>query len=204
MRKVISNSRSSIIPLFSSIVKESYKKMMGLDPQVKKLRQEFRNTEDEDREILIREEIFETEKELAKLSIIVIVFSAMATEAYIYDYAARHLGDNFVKAHLDKLDVISKWVIIPELITGKEMPRHENWRERLAKLIKVRNSIIHHKSSEPPAVLVDAEKYLKRLSDETELTYETARQSITLLGVLADKIIEIDPEETPWVKSYLV
>jgi len=126
----------------------------------------------------------------------------MAVEAYIHDYAARHLGDTFVKDHLDKLDTLSKWVIIPELVTGKKMPRHENWRELLTKLIKTRNSIIHHKSSDPAAA-GDAKKYLKKLSDESDILFETARQSITLLGVLADKIIEIDPEESPWVKSYL-
>jgi len=143
------------------------------------------------------------ENELAEASLIVVVFSAMAIEAYIYDYAARHLGDTFVKDHLDKLDTLSKWIIIPDLITGREVPRHGNWRELLTKLIKVRNSIIHHKSSDPSAASRDTKKYLKKLSDESELIYETARQSITLLGVLADKIIEIDPEETPWVKSYL-
>jgi hypothetical protein len=127
----------------------------------------------------------------------------MAVEAYIYDYAARHLGDTFVKDHLDKLDTLSTWVIIPELITGKEMSRHGIWHELLTQLIKTRNSIIHHKSSDPSVASRDTQKYLKKLSDESDLIYETAQRSITLLGILADKIAELDPEESPWVKSYL-
>jgi hypothetical protein len=175
-----------MLPLFSSIIRENHAKMIGLDLRAGSLVQHL---------------TVELEDELAKSSIIVVVFSAMAIEAYIYDYAARNLGDTFVKDHLDKLDTLSKWIIIPELVTGKEMPRHENWRELLTKLIKTRNSITHHKSSNPS--VGDAKKYLKKLSDESDIIFETARQSINLLGVLADKIIEIDPEESPWVKSYL-
>jgi hypothetical protein len=188
MKKAVSSARMSMLPLFSSIVRENHEKMTRLELRAKKHGQAD----------------IEADEEIAKTSIIVVVFSAMAIEAYIYDYAARHLGDTFVKDHLDKLDALSKWVIIPELVTGKEMPRNENWRERLNRLVKVRNSLIHHKSSDLPSVLQNSGNYLKKLDAETELIYETARQSVTLLGVLADKIIEIDPEETPWVKSYLV
>jgi len=194
MKKTVSSARTSMIHLFSSIIKENHKKMTRLDLRAKKPGQGI--TKDPEQEINAKE------KELAKSAVTIIVFSTMAIEAYIYDYASRHLGDNFVKDHLDKLDTLSKWVIIPELITGKEMPRHENWNELLARMIKTRNLIIHHKSSDPSAVR-DTGKYLKKMSDESDLIYETARQSVTLLGMLADKIIEMDPEETPWVKSYL-
>jgi hypothetical protein len=190
-----------MIHLFSSIVKENHKKMTMLDLRAKKSGQNITKDPEQD-EILLEKEINSKEKELAKSAVTVIVFSAMAIEAYTYDYASRHLGDNFVKDHLDKLDTLSKWVIIPELITGREMPRHENWHELLARMIKTRNLIIHHKSSDPSAVR-DTGKYLKKMSDESDLIYETARQSVTLLSMLADKIIEMDPEETPWVKSYL-
>ena len=127
----------------------------------------------------------------------------MAVEAYIYDYAARHLGDNYVKDHLEKLDTLSKWVIIPELITGKEMPHREHWRVLLTKLIKTRNSIIHHKSSELPSHLPDLKKQFEKQRKNSEAMLETAKQSITLLDILVDKIIEMDPKKTPWVKSYL-
>ncbi len=47
-----------------------------------------------------------------------IVFAGMCLEAEAYDYAAIHLTDAYTTAHLDKLDLISKWVLIPKLITG--------------------------------------------------------------------------------------
>lgn len=178
--------------------------MTEFELQVKKLGQEYTETVDGKKELELEQEINITEAELAKSSITVIVFSAMAVEAYIFDYAARHLGDKFVRDHLDKLDTLSKWIIVPELITGKEMSHNENWQGQLKKLIKVRNSVAHYKSSEPPALDSNAEKYFEKLQAESETLRESAQQAITLLKTLADKIIELDPEETPWVKSYLI
>jgi hypothetical protein len=203
MKKAISGARTSSIQLFSSIVRENHKKLASLNLRAKKTAEELTKATGEDNKIALEKEINSTEAEIAKSALVVIVFSAMAIEAYIYDYAARHLGDAFVKDHLDKLDILSKWIIIPELITGKEVSRHQKWYLLLKNLIKTRNSVIHHKSSEPPASPSDVEKYLHKLKEADSSIYETARQSITLLGILADKIIEIDPEETPWVKSYL-
>jgi hypothetical protein len=150
------------------------------------------------------ERIRTLEDELAEVSLIVVIFSVMALDAYIYDYAARHLGDAFVKDHLDKLDTASKWLVIPKLITGKELQRSGNWHNSLRKLIKARNSIIHHKSSEPPARLMDARKYFEKQQSYSKIILEAATEAITLLATLADKIIEIDPEESPWVKSFLI
>jgi hypothetical protein len=106
MKKAISNARTSMISLFSSIIRENYNKMMRLDLRAKKLQHDILKTRKDD-DLLLVKELNSAEKELAKSSIIVIVFSAMAVEAYIYDYAARHLGDNYVKDHLEKLDTLS-------------------------------------------------------------------------------------------------
>jgi len=100
------------------------------------------------------------------------------------------LGDVFVKDHLDKLDTLSKWILIPKLITGSELPRQQKWFELLKKLIKTRNSIIHHKSSEGPTRSTDIQQYFKKQETDIEFLYETARQSIQLLNQLADKITE--------------
>ena len=127
----------------------------------------------------------------------------MSIEAYIYDYAARHLGDDFVKNHLDKLDTVSKWIVIPKLITGRELPHEQKWFDLLRNLIKTRNSITHYKTFDIPTSNVNIKQYLRKLDTKSEFLYETARQSIPLLSILADKIAEIDPEETPWVKLYL-
>jgi hypothetical protein len=141
--------------------------------------------------------------ELAIASLTVIVFSAMALESYIYDYAARHLTDAYVRDHLDKLDTLSKWMIVPVLITGKEIPNRQSWRDPLKKLIKARNSVIHHKSSELPVTFLDMKKHLEKQQINSADLLSVAKQATQLLNILADKIIEIDPQESAWVKSYL-
>ncbi len=68
----------------------------------------------------------------------------MTLEAYIYDYAVRRLSKELAE-YADKLDVLGKWLIIPRLVTGKEIPRGERAFQLLQKLIANRNKIVHHK-----------------------------------------------------------
>ena len=202
MKNQVSNARTSFSPVFLRIVKENHKKVLSLDMRLKKL-EELTKINGEDHVNSVERKIQSLEDELAKASLIVIVFSAMVLESYIYDYASRHLTDAFVKDHLDKLDTLSKWIIVPVLITGREIPQHPNWREFLKKLIKARNSIIHHKSSPPPASFHNTKKYLEKLQENSKTLLEAAKQSTQLLNLLADKIMEIDPQESTWVKVYL-
>lgn len=197
MKNQVSTVRTSFSPTFLSIIRENHSLLSRLDRQRKMIQEKPAGKESTARLLLLEDKV-------ARAELIVIVFSAMAIESYIYDYAARHLGDAFVKDHLERMDPLSKWILIPRLVTGRELPHRTHWQTPLASLIKVRNSIVHYKSSDPSAWVQDAGKFLKKLNAESDRIHETARQSIPLLQILADKIIEMDPEETPWVKSYLI
>jgi len=186
------------IGYFSKIVKENHKKWMKLEDKIKKIKFKHAKTGEN---IEYRNQLNSYNDELAKTSFILVIFTTIAVEAYIYDYAARHLGDIFVKNHLDKLDTLSKWVIIPELITGKVLSPQQDWQGKLKRLIKARNSITHYKSWDiNNNSLVDIEEKLEKFANEVR---QSAQQSVGLLKLLADKISEIDPEEAPWVQSYL-
>lgn len=88
------------------------------------------------------------ENELYENYACIIVFAAMFMESYIYDYAARNLGDSYVTNHLSKLVTISKWIIIPKIITNKEIDKTRNSFETFKRLIGLRNKIVHWKSQE--------------------------------------------------------
>lgn len=75
-----------------------------------------------------------------------IVFAAMCFESAIYDYAADHLGDTYVKEHLDKLDVLSKWVLIMRLVAGYEFQKSHAPYAALKGLVSARNKLVHSKS----------------------------------------------------------
>ncbi len=143
------------------------------------------------------------QEETEKLVIQVIVFSAIAIEAYIYDYGSRNLSDVFIKKYLDKLDPISKWVIIPKLVTGKELPRKHRWFELLTKLTRERNGIIHYKSSPPPTKFEDAIHYYDTMLSKSEQTSHAAGEAIELLNTLPNEMRAIDPGEFDWIDSYL-
>jgi len=88
------------------------------------------------------------EEELYENFTCIITFLALFMESYIYDYGARQLGDRYVLSHLDQLDLLSKWVIIPKIITGKEINKSQHCFEYFKRLIQLRNKIVHWKSSE--------------------------------------------------------
>jgi hypothetical protein len=203
MKNQVSNARTSFIPVFSQIVKENHKKILSLDARLKKLVAELEKASGEDHINLIEGKFQLLEIELAKASLIVIVFSAMVLESYIYDYAARHLTDAYVRDHIDKLDTISKWIIVPKLITGKELPRHRKWFGSLKRLIKTRNSIIHHKSSEPPDFTGEVKKYLEKLQSNDDIILDTAKQAAQTFDLLIIEMTTLDPKEELWIKGYL-
>lgn len=80
----------------------------------------------------------------------VILFGALACEAVIYDFGARHLGDTLTKDHLDRLDAISKWIVIPRLVTGKELPKSGELFMVLKRTIAARNDLAHSKTQPFP------------------------------------------------------
>lgn len=145
----------------------------------------------------VQEEIdyekFQIESKLDDCIACSIVFSSLALEAYIYDYAARNLGDNYVKEHLDKLDVVSKWIIVPKIITGNEIQKSEEGYSLLKKLIRTRNTIVHNKTIKID--ILDQEKLAKDLFDKEKEYLEVAKNSIKTLDKLAKEIERIDPNE---------
>lgn len=79
-------------------------------------------------------------------AVIGITFAAMCLEAFFYDYAASNLGDSFTEEHLDKLDLPSKLLIIPQLVSGKGIDKSSHVFEKVKRLKKDRNYLIHFKS----------------------------------------------------------
>jgi len=80
-----------------------------------------------------------------------VTFGAMCLESFIYDYAANSFSDTYVRKYLDKLELVSKWVVIPRLTTGKDFPRESKAFEDLRRLIKERNDLVHAKSIPSPS-----------------------------------------------------
>lgn len=121
-----------------------------------------------------------------------ITFAAMCLEAFIYDYAATYFTDTYAKNYLQDIDFVSKWVVVPKLVTGKDFPTDSQAFEQLQKLRKERNDLVHYKSKPFP----DREQLVKMIQETKEETkgrkefnpYQTIIEALIELRNLDDEV----------------
>lgn len=97
----------------------------------------------------IKAALYDKEQQYGKreqCAVIGIAFAGMCLEAFFYDYAASKLGDTYVQAHLDKLDLPSKLLIFPLLVCGKSIDKSSDVFAKVKRLTKDRNYLVHFKS----------------------------------------------------------
>ncbi len=118
-----------------------------------------------------------------------VVFSAMCFEAAIYDFASIYLGDDYVREHLDKLDVLSKWLVVLRLVSGIEIPKDEAPYCALKVLVTERNRLVHSKSeawgyeNQHRQIL----KMLKREGDFKKSVHNAVR-ALILMSLYIEKV----------------
>ena len=78
--------------------------------------------------------------------IICVVFSHMAIESFLNDYAAACLGDEVFYKSFDSLNILSKFQLIAMLILKSDFDKKESYWSFLLELNKLRNSYAHNKS----------------------------------------------------------
>jgi hypothetical protein len=197
MERFESYSRLTGDEQFRHIAEENLNKFDELNITVGKLRNEvsevLSNSKEPDNppseyyELHLKLNPLETERD--QCCIIAIVFSAMYFEAFIYDYAASCLGDNYVKEHLDKLDFISKWLVIPKLITGKELSKKKQAYQTLKRLHKDRNSLVHLKSKQ---MFFEQEKMSTLVKDIEKDIQESTKNCRVALNIVVPELFAID------------
>ncbi|RMT28796.1 hypothetical protein ALP50_02835 [Pseudomonas syringae pv. spinaceae] len=119
-----------------------------------------------------------------------IVFSAMAIEAAVFDLAAIQLGDRVATLYLDKMDLLSKWMIVPRLICGRSLNENGPAFNSLKGLVKARNALVHHKSRE-----WDREGKAERAMTDRWAIFEkdqvpNAFKALVLLSLEVDAVLE--------------
>lgn len=77
-----------------------------------------------------------------------IIFLAIFLEAYIHEQGAIVMGDKYVSTNLDTMKTHSKWLIITKMICGKDMNVSLAHHGKFKELIRLRNSLVHHKSED--------------------------------------------------------
>jgi hypothetical protein len=135
----------------------------------------------------------EYNNKLRKDTIKVIVFLTTFLESYINDLGGIVLGDTFVKEHLDKLSLISKWIVIPRLITNEEIDKSKSYYQGLKELVQWRNNLIHHKTRNAITFFKSPDtKNLEKLKPIYEL-FDVSK-CFNMIKELFDELNRIDPQ----------
>jgi len=128
-----------------------------------------------------------------RAAVTAVVFSALALEAFINDYAITRLSKSYFSKYLDKLDPAAKCVVIPRLHTGKEFDTDTQAFERLRKLFSLRNRLVHFKSTK---------KRVSELTPDDQVSYEHAEEAIEAVRSVVAALATLDPSVgTDWVRD---
>jgi hypothetical protein len=131
-----------------------------------------------------------------------IVFIAMCIEAAAFDFSAIQLGDSYTKLYLDKLDLVSKWVVVPKLVSGKSLKKTSPALNSLKALVKSRNSLVHHKSL--PFEINSRKNYdnLTKASEAFPNDVHNAFKAVVLLSLELTDLLQTSATGLPHFEKY--
>jgi hypothetical protein len=150
--KNLQTHRVSVHAMYYTIARERAARYHECDAEYSKL-EDGPIGEEELSQVSHRMEDYYEERE--RSAVVAITFAGMALEAFFYDYGAEHLGDKFVREHLDKLDLKSKFLIYPRLICGKSPDKSKAAYQSLGNLVSLPNDLVHFKSKAFPLEELD-------------------------------------------------
>ena len=115
------------------------------------------------------DETREAQRTLENAAVIIIVFSSMAIESYLNDYAASCLGDVEFYESFDKLSVLDKLRLIVQFIFRIEFVKNQPVYTHIRSLLADRNKVVHNKSE-------DFKKYANRKGIQVPHTVEEVEE----------------------------
>jgi hypothetical protein len=178
---------------FFHIAIDTYKEIIKLEKEHSELQEvlsELRKSSED-----LTDKLAEKNDRIGRLALIVVIFCATSLEAYINHYAISHLSKNYVKTYLDKLDLLSKWVVIPRITTGTQLDAGSSALQDLSWLITLRNKLVHYKSRK-----IDIDNIKK-----TDFLWgDDAKRAIETVKNLAQELKKIEDDiDIDWtIKKY--
>ena len=131
------------------------------------------------------DKVAEKNDRIGRLALIVVIFCATSLEAYINHYAISNLSKNYLKTYLDKLDLLSKWIVIPRIITGTQLDAGSKALQELSWLITLRNKLVHYKSRKIEITDIKETDFLRG---------NDAKRAIQTVKNLAQELKKIDAD----------
>jgi hypothetical protein len=129
--------------------------------------------------------ICECNAQIERLAISSVVFSCMCLESFINCYGISHYSKTYFENYLDKLDLKSKWIIIPRLINGLQLETESIAFKNFSELIKLRNKLVHDKPKTKKVSRTLASDWITE--NEAKLSVETVQNVLTELKKIDNK-----------------
>jgi len=131
---------------------------------------------------------------IQRSAMVSVIFSSLTLEAFINNYAIERFSRNYFDNHLDKLSPVSKWILIPKLVTGNEINKDGQPYERLKNLFKHRDKLVHYKTKK------------KKISEMTEdgdwVTENHSADALLTVKSILNELSKVDTSvETDWLES---
>lgn len=132
--------------------------------------------------------------EIQRAAMVSLIFSALTLEAFINNYGIERFSRSYFDNHLDKLSSVSKWIIIPKLVTGKTIDSDSQPYEQLRRLFRRRDHLVHYKTRK------------KRLSEINEedvwVTEEQSEEAVRGVTAILEELSGIDGTVSiDWLES---
>jgi hypothetical protein len=121
-------------------------------------------------------------------SIEVVVFAGMCLEATLFDLAACLYGDEFSES-IDKLDPVSKFFVIAQLVDRTAPDRSSVTVQSIQSVVQSRNRLVHHKSHSAENLDTEIGKLMERARREHDQHLrgvEASFKSLVLLSLHFD------------------
>ena len=178
---------------FFNIALDTYEKITTLEKEHDEIQLRIQQSEKSSEEIT--ELLAVKNDRIGLLSLIVVVFCATSLEAYINDYAIDHVSKNYFSKYLDRLDLLSKWIVIPRITTREQLNTGSKPIQDLSWLITLRNGLVHYKTKI---------KEIEQLQTSDFLWADDAKRAINTVRNLVLELKRIDKKvETGWLRPEL-
>ncbi|MCD9525799.1 hypothetical protein [Photobacterium carnosum] len=121
------------------------------------------------------------------------IFTGMFLEAFIFDYAARKESINYAETYLDKLDPVSKWVVITRLFNSQGLNVGGKAVQGIKKAFRIRNNLAHNKSKKFPDT-TDADKVMEFFEKQAPERL-TPTECVVIIKSVLEELIAVDNTE---------
>ena len=173
---------------FHYIALRSYKKALTCKEKIEEIQRKEHSLTDED-----SFDIVKLNNEIEICGIQVIIFSALALETFINFYALVNLSKEYMENYLSGLDITSKWIITPKLVTGEGLDWESDHVKNLKVLISTRDRLAQYKTRQV---------FSNRFKGVDRFWLEDMEFAVDTVVNLVEALAEIDEKIKPdWVRK---